>query len=63
MTRLIEAPTTVELFGTYRGAGREVSSFSQEFGPFPTKRAAWDFIQSHGLTAADKGDKWIVWTA
>ena len=32
----------------------------QSFGPIPSKREAWEFIRSHGFTAADKGDKWMV---
>jgi len=32
----------------------------QEFGPFESKRAAWEFIQSKGYTASDKGEEWMV---
>lgn len=35
----------------------------QEFGPFPTKRDAWNFIQSKGYTAADKNDAWMAYPA
>jgi hypothetical protein len=32
----------------------------QEFDGFTSKRAAWNFIKSHGYTAADRNDKWMV---
>jgi len=52
-----ECPTHVELAQFYQG---EFAAW-QQFGPFPTKRAAWDFIKSHGFTAADQGDKWTAY--
>jgi hypothetical protein len=33
----------------------------QTFEGFATKRDAWNFIQSKGYTANDKGDKWIAY--
>jgi hypothetical protein len=33
----------------------------QSFEGFPSKRAAWDFIQSHGYTAADKDTCWMAY--
>lgn len=35
----------------------------QTFDGFPSRRAAWEFIQSKGYTAADKNDKWMAYPA
>jgi len=60
---MTDMPYTVELCGLYRSAGRQVTCFWTHFGPFPTKRQAWDFIKSYGYTAADKGEKWLAYPA
>ena len=52
----------VELAGTYR-SGREARTFWQEFGPFPSKSEAWEFIKSQGYTATQKGDMWLAYPA
>lgn len=31
------------------------------FEGFSSKRAAWDFIQAQGYTAADKNDCWMAY--
>jgi len=32
----------------------------QSFDGFTDKRTAWEFIKSHGYTAADKDEEWMV---
>ena len=50
------APTTYEV------EIRTPKGWVRHFG-FADKRAAWEFIKSQGLTAADKAEKWIAWQA
>lgn len=56
-------PHIVELACTYRAAARVATTSWQEFGPFPSREKAWEFIQSYGFTAKDKNEKWMAYPA
>ena len=52
-------PFTVEL-AQFRN--REFAGW-QEFGPFASKREAWDFIKAQGFSDAGKGLDWLAYPA